>query len=88
MISLAVPQAWGMVKVRIDMKKTRTNNPLRALAAMMLLAALGFALPASTPAANGGEGSTGVGANPTVARGMLIPARMRLIVRYSPMRSA
>jgi F0F1-type ATP synthase membrane subunit c/vacuolar-type H+-ATPase subunit K len=76
-----------MVKVRFDMKKTRIANPLRAAAAMMLLVALGCMIPSSGTAPAGGNGLEGAGTTP-VARGMLIPARMRLMVRYSPSRTA
>lgn len=67
------------------MTKTRHTNPLRATAAMLVLAALAFTLPASGKTQAKNEGTS---VNPTVARGMLIPARMRLIVRYSPSRAA
>ena len=86
-ISLAAAQGWGMLKVRFDMKKTRNNNPLRAAAAMMLIVALGSLTLPSRTAAGGNPGREGAGATP-VARGMLIPARMRLMVRYNPSRTA
>ncbi len=69
------------------MKKTRIANPLRAALAMMLIVALGSMVPSSGIAAAGDAGHEGAGATP-LARGMLIPARMRLMVRYSPSRTA
>ncbi len=67
---------------------TRHGN-LRAAAALALLAALGFWAPPAgiKPAREPGTQQPPSASSP-VARGMLIPARIRLMVRFNPSRTA
>lgn len=65
------------------------HGKLRAAAAVFVLAALGFS---GTPDLRGEAGPASRGAHQAgqtpVARGMLIPARIRLMVRFNPSRTA
>lgn len=64
----------------------RHATTLRAAAAILLLVALGSVLPASGNASAARDARENAGGAP-MAR-MLIPARMRMIVRFSPSRTA
>lgn len=59
----------------------------RVAGVLVLTLAAFMGSSASPPTANTEEG-TGLNAGPAVARGLLIPARIRLIVRISPTRAA
>lgn len=65
----------------------KRHGNLRAAAAVVVLAALGFSAPSAGTQKSTDDTARETGSSP-VARGMLIPARMRLMVRFFPSRTA
>ncbi|MFM9957556.1 MAG: hypothetical protein ACKVZJ_05745 [Phycisphaerales bacterium] len=65
----------------------KRHGNLRAAATVVVMAALGFLAPAVSEPTQAKNDTPGVGTSP-VARGMLIPARMRMMVRFNPSRTA